>query len=155
MKHASPAPPSEPALPPPPFLTRRGEATVRFFSKFRLIFYGNWWKSTHFARTCGQFGLEEGERGHKGAAGGGREGGRGLGLGLGMVRLRKVGINNNKLRLICFMMFTLRPQSEWVSECIRECLTVSVTLCKCDCVCVCVYFCICGNTSAQCATLVN
>lgn len=53
-----------------------------------------------------------GERGHKGAAGGGREGGRGLGLGLGMVHLRKVGINNNKLRLICFMMFTLRPESE-------------------------------------------
>lgn len=37
---------------------------------------------------------------------------RGRGLGLGMVRLRKVGINNNKLRLICFMMFTLRPASE-------------------------------------------
>lgn len=50
----------------------------------------------------------------EGAAGRGARGWqrRGRGLGLGMVRLRKVGINNNKLRLICFMMFTLRPASE-------------------------------------------
>lgn len=78
----------------------------RWTRKFRVICYGNWWprKSllrwiyvTHFPRVVtsqsGYFPATE-------ANGEGREKG---------LRLRKLEINNNKLRLICFMVFTLCP----------------------------------------------